>query len=458
MKSKILIVDDNLTSQFCLVEALHTHVGKDNVDITITSNGHEACQIASQKEIDLVLMDIEMPVMDGITATEIISTQNQSNPPVLIVSATDDPVLIQRSRQVGAKGYLPKEEITENLVNAMEHIKSNQLFFPMAEKMPQNSENVAITRPNKVNKDLKITRIIAYKIIEEWFYGSQHQDLSRDFFLDYFVIKPNFPDDISSVILREKSCNLIEEFDLRFEYLISRDLGVKDTLAQVEIWFRTDSDNSFLNRMAKNSQNLRKEWSTDVQRFLRSFLVVSPPYRAIQYFEEINNFLKQLIGEYSRDLSKNLDKVDSIKRAYKVLSSSDEEDRDSLMRAIKQLAHSWIEIEVAKLAIDGLGSISRNIRYPNDDLNQTIELLDKVQKSLDLKQYNSSLASAIYEEFCLYQNPTEILQVIEKEFSYGLNYWGRQHHISALKIKEKLIAQITLSSHAILEDFNDQLN
>ena len=234
------------------------------------------------------------------------------------------------------------------------------------------------TRSNKADKDLKITRIIAYKIIEEWFYGPQNQDLSQDFFLDYFVIKPSVNADISSVILKGDSCNLVDEFDLRFEHLLSRNLEVRDTLSQVEIWFRTDSENSFLNRMAKNSQNLRKEWNTDVQRFLRSFLVVSPPYRAIQYFEEINNFLKQLIQGYSQKLNTNLNKVDSIKRAYKILSSSDGEDRESLMRAIKKLAYSWIEIEAEKLAIEGLGSIGRNIRYSKDDLIQTIDLLDVV--------------------------------------------------------------------------------
>ena len=150
--------------------------------------------------------------------------------------------------------------------------------------------------------------------------------------------------------------------------------------------------------------------------------------------------------------------MDSIKRAYKILSSSDGEDRESLMRAIKKLAYSWIEIEAEKLAIEGLGSIGRNIRYSKDDLIQTIDLLDKIQKSLDLKQYNPSLAEVIYKDFCLYQNSSEILQILEEEFGYGLNYWGRQHHIFPLKIKESLISQITLSSHAILGDLNDQLN
>jgi len=461
MKSKILIVDDNMTSQFCLVSALQENFGKENIDIKITNNGKEACQITSQEEIDLVLMDLEMPVMDGIAATEII-TQGQSNTKVLIVSATDDPVLIQRSRQVGANGFLPKGDITEKLGNAMLKIEKEGFFFPVAEQSSQLSKIRANPRPSEVNNGLKITRIVAYNIIEKWVYGGQNQDLSQDFFLDYFVIKPDNNADISSVILKGSSCTLAIEFDLRFEHLLGRELNIKDTLDQVETWFTKDNDNSFTNRMAKNSRNLRKEWNTDVQRFLRSFLIVSPTFKAIQFLERIEKLLQQLTQKYSQELNTNQTKVESIKRAYKILSSNVNEDRESLLRAIKQLALSWFEIEVAKLAMEGLESLQRNIKFPNDDLLQTIDLLHKVQKNLDLQQDYSSLSKSlsgiIYQEFCLYQNPTEILQSLEKEFGYGLNYWGRQHSISPLQIKDKLISQIAIPSHAILEDLNDQLN
>lgn len=65
---KILIAEDNSLNQF-IIKKILINAG---IDVTIASNGQEAIKILSEREFDMVLMDIQMPIMDGVEATKII--------------------------------------------------------------------------------------------------------------------------------------------------------------------------------------------------------------------------------------------------------------------------------------------------------------------------------------------------------------------------------------------------
>ncbi|GAB4465778.1 MAG: response regulator transcription factor [Elainellaceae cyanobacterium] len=81
-------------------------------------NGHIAVQQVAQLHPDLVLMDIRMPVMDGVAATEAIARQFPDTK-VLILTTFDDQEYVTAALQKGATGYLLKDTPSEDLAQAI---------------------------------------------------------------------------------------------------------------------------------------------------------------------------------------------------------------------------------------------------------------------------------------------------------------------------------------------------
>ena len=77
------------------------------------SNGREAVRLAEEKHPDVILMDIQMPELDGIEATKLIVEKDLGK--VLILTTFDDEQLVQKALQNGAKGYLIKNHTPEHL-------------------------------------------------------------------------------------------------------------------------------------------------------------------------------------------------------------------------------------------------------------------------------------------------------------------------------------------------------
>lgn len=77
------------------------------------ANGKEAVELAKKNPPDVILMDIQMPEMDGIEATQYIVQHNLGK--VLILTTFDDYDLVQKALKNGAKGYLIKNHTPEHL-------------------------------------------------------------------------------------------------------------------------------------------------------------------------------------------------------------------------------------------------------------------------------------------------------------------------------------------------------
>jgi len=81
--SSILLVDDNEFNQL-LVESI---LSDKNVKITCASNGQEALEMLNSQKFDIILMDIQMPVMDGIEATQKIRNEMKLDVPIIALTA-----------------------------------------------------------------------------------------------------------------------------------------------------------------------------------------------------------------------------------------------------------------------------------------------------------------------------------------------------------------------------------
>lgn len=121
MKIKLAIAEDNKIIARSLLEKLS--VFSEEIEIKfVAKNGKELLdKLKSEKNIDVILMDIEMPEMDGIQATfEVKNLYPQIK--ILILTVFDDDDKIFNAIQNGASGYLLKEESPEAIFNAIKII------------------------------------------------------------------------------------------------------------------------------------------------------------------------------------------------------------------------------------------------------------------------------------------------------------------------------------------------
>lgn len=100
---KVLLVDDNQTNLMLGKMLLEKH----GLTVQTASNGQEAVDIAADVNFDLVLMDISMPIMDGIAATKEING-NENPPPIVALTANVRDDLIEKYQTEGFRGYLRK--------------------------------------------------------------------------------------------------------------------------------------------------------------------------------------------------------------------------------------------------------------------------------------------------------------------------------------------------------------
>jgi DNA-binding NarL/FixJ family response regulator len=109
---RLLIADD----QRLFSESLMTVLSEDErVDVIgIADNGQEAVELALELEPDVILMDLRMPVMDGLEATRRIREAGL-DAQILILTGTDTSVGSEDAAAAGASGFLRKEQGVEEL-------------------------------------------------------------------------------------------------------------------------------------------------------------------------------------------------------------------------------------------------------------------------------------------------------------------------------------------------------
>jgi DNA-binding NarL/FixJ family response regulator len=124
---RILLVDD----QKLFVESLENVLRSRGNDIVISGvayDGQQAVQLACETSPDLVLMDVRMPVMDGVESTRLIKEQNPAIKVIMLTTFDDDEFIIEALR-VGAVGYILKDVSPNELIDDIRIICEGGVMF-----------------------------------------------------------------------------------------------------------------------------------------------------------------------------------------------------------------------------------------------------------------------------------------------------------------------------------------
>lgn len=155
-KLKILLVDD----QILFAESLKTFLVNYAPDIEvlgISQNGKEACDFVQNKKPDIILMDVHMPVMDGVEAVKNIKA-NYPEIKIIMLSTYDEDEYVRSALLSGASGYLLKDISPTELIISIRALNAGtlQISPSIAQKLIQNTyveaENTSQTSNMDFNK------------------------------------------------------------------------------------------------------------------------------------------------------------------------------------------------------------------------------------------------------------------------------------------------------------------
>ena len=114
-KPRILLVEDDPL----LRELLEMLLSMEGLEVVQAENGLVALEKLQQGDIRVVVLDLMMPLMDGLRFLEEFSKSPPNKPPVLILSANNDPETIERARAAGATAIARKPVDEKNFVAAV---------------------------------------------------------------------------------------------------------------------------------------------------------------------------------------------------------------------------------------------------------------------------------------------------------------------------------------------------
>ncbi len=125
---RIFVVDDNTNHSAGIRQLIEME--PDMKVVGVATSGNEAIQKIGKVDADIILMDLNMPEMDGISTIQSILEQ-KPDIKILTLTGYDDPDLVFRSMKAGGKGYILKTMVTSQLRQAILDIAQGKVFLPV---------------------------------------------------------------------------------------------------------------------------------------------------------------------------------------------------------------------------------------------------------------------------------------------------------------------------------------
>ncbi|WP_413306581.1 response regulator transcription factor [Bacillus sp. 1P10SD] len=179
MKIKVIIADDNSFIREGLKIILSTYAEFDVLDTV--SDGKEAVEYCQTHEVDIALLDVRMPNMNGVEATKLLTEKTKTKP--IILTTFDDDEYIMDAIKNGAKGYLLKNNDPEQIRDAIKSVyKGNSIIQDVIlEKLKSNLGSG--TNPSETKLDLTLFTERERAIMSLIAKGYSNKAISKELFI-----------------------------------------------------------------------------------------------------------------------------------------------------------------------------------------------------------------------------------------------------------------------------------
>ncbi|TNF25827.1 MAG: response regulator transcription factor [Bacteroidetes bacterium] len=158
---RVLITDDHEMIRNGLSSLLRSE--PDIHVVETANNGQEAVDICGRRQVDVVLMDMMMPVMNGVAATAAIR-KSRPEVKVLAVTINEETTFIKEALNAGASGYILKHSTKDEIVQAIKDVHAGKQHFS-SDVVAKISNEFALgttkTGPMLTKKEEEVLRLIA---------------------------------------------------------------------------------------------------------------------------------------------------------------------------------------------------------------------------------------------------------------------------------------------------------
>lgn len=192
---KVLLADDDrlITESLKMIIDLDDRLSVE----AIANDGQEAIDICKAKDIDVVLLDMRMPNVNGVEATrEIVKT---SDAKVLVLTTFDEDEYIKKSFEYGAKGYLLKNNPPDMIINAIISVYHGNAVVQDAvmDKLSFSTDDKSARLADLTNREKEIVKEIAA--------GATNKDIANKLFISEGTVKNNITNILSKLNLRHRT-------------------------------------------------------------------------------------------------------------------------------------------------------------------------------------------------------------------------------------------------------------
>ncbi|MCB0755056.1 MAG: response regulator transcription factor [Flavobacteriales bacterium] len=158
---RVLITDDHEMIRNGLSSLIR---GESDIHVVETAeNGLEAVEICEKRDIDVALMDVMMPVLNGVEATKRIK-ETCPKTKVLAVTINDEPRFIKEVLTAGASGYILKHSSKDEILKAIRDVANNKHHFGNDVLAKISSEFTQLEKGNQpmlTKKEAEVLKLIA---------------------------------------------------------------------------------------------------------------------------------------------------------------------------------------------------------------------------------------------------------------------------------------------------------
>jgi DNA-binding NarL/FixJ family response regulator len=197
---RVLIVDDQALFREALATLLE--VQPEIEVVGEAANGDEAVRRAAELRPDVVLMDLRMPVLDGIAATNRLRTE-QPGVRVLALTTFDDDEDVFAALRAGAVGYLLKDVSSTRLVEALvaarrgESVLQPSVAAKLVARVAQLPENTPPSKQPLSERELEVVRLLAD--------GRSNREIAGTLFLAEGTVKNLVTSVLSKLHVRDRT-------------------------------------------------------------------------------------------------------------------------------------------------------------------------------------------------------------------------------------------------------------